>query len=151
MSTVAELLGSLVALHAFGWLHTIYAGTDNLANEHVTRKQATTSFPLVYVHMQLAYSLFRKGSPLRLKWRPRDLNQPVDDLTNGRFEKFCESLRVSISLKDVYTGLMQALSKHHDEMISWKGMRKSAAGVGMSKKRNVSHRMGVTARARVGG
>ena len=94
-------------LRAFGWLdqshvaHTVYAGMDNLTNEHFTRRQATTSFPLVYVHMQLAYSLFLKSSHLHLKWRPRELNQLADDLTNERFEQLCMSHRVEVRLPDL--------------------------------------------------
>ena len=143
MSTVAELLASLFALYAFGWMeapcisHTIYAGTDNLANEHVTRKQATTSSPL-YVHMQLSHSLFLKGSHLRLKWRPRELNQPAHDLTSGRFESFCGSLRVHLKLEEVDLSLMEELAKHHDEVLAWKGSRVKATGGGMTKRQKLT-------------
>ena len=63
-STSAELLATLVALVAFGWtaearsrksleLHLV-AGTDNRANEFLSRKRATTKFPLMLINMQLS-------------------------------------------------------------------------------------------------
>ncbi|CAE7420359.1 Exosc3, partial [Symbiodinium sp. CCMP2456] len=89
MSTVAELLATWLGLHLFGWLDTdgqsftVSAGTDNLANELVTRRQGTTKFPLTYVYMQLQYDLFRCGGHMNLNWRPRELNTAADDLTNN--------------------------------------------------------------------
>ena len=53
MSTVAELLATWLGLHLFGWLETtgrsftVSAGTDNLANELVLRRQSTKNFHLL--------------------------------------------------------------------------------------------------------
>ena len=94
MSTVAELLATWLGLHLFGWLATtgrsfsVSAGTDNLANELVLRRQSTTKFPLTYVYMQLEYDLYRCGGHMSLNWRPRELNAAADELTNSCFESF---------------------------------------------------------------
>ena len=66
-STSAELLASLAALHAFGWLQvdnsrkylswTLTGGTDNLANQFLTAKRSTTRWPLMIINMQLSHCL----------------------------------------------------------------------------------------------
>ncbi|CAE7826044.1 unnamed protein product [Symbiodinium sp. CCMP2592] len=125
MSTVAELLATLVALHAFGWLETrgrcfsVSAGTDNLANETVTAKNSTLKFPLAYVQMQLSHSLYKCGGHLKLNWRPREVNTIADDLTNESFGAFDPNLRILVRLKDCDLSLLRKLSQHHDEVSSW--------------------------------
>ena len=76
-STSAELMASLVALHAFGWLATdrerktlefaLTAGTDNRANESLSSKRSTTKWPLMAVNMQLSASLAKARLTLSLK------------------------------------------------------------------------------------
>ncbi|CAE6970985.1 unnamed protein product [Symbiodinium sp. CCMP2592] len=125
MSTVAELLATLVALHAFGWLETrgrcfsVSAGTDNLANETVTAKNSTLKFPLAYVQMQLSHSLYKCGGHLKLNWRPREVNTIADDLTNESFGAFDPNLRIHVCLNDCDLSLLRKLSQHHDEVSSW--------------------------------
>ena len=68
-STAAELMATLLALHAFGWLDhgkdrktldvVLSAGTDNKANEALSLKRSTTRWPLMAVNMQLSSSLAR--------------------------------------------------------------------------------------------
>ena len=107
MSTVAELLATLVGLHVFGWLKSqgcyfsVAAGADNLANETVTVKNNTSRFPLAYVQMQLSHSLYRCGGHLKLNWPPRELNTLADELTNGVFDHFDPARRVHVGLGDL--------------------------------------------------
>ena len=76
-STSVELLATLAALHAFGWLQhskdrktldvVLPAGTDNLANEALSVKRSTTRWPLMAVNMQLSSSLARARLSLALR------------------------------------------------------------------------------------
>ena len=126
MSTVAELLATWLGLHLFGWLDTpgqtfsVSAGTDNLANELVMRRQGTTKFPLTYVYMQLEYDLYRCGGHMNLNWRPRELNTESDDLTNGRFDGFSSSRRIDVKFSDVPCKLIHELASFHSEMLEWR-------------------------------
>ena len=105
-STSAELLASLCALHAFGWLDPsssrrtvaleLQAGTDNRANEALSSKRSTTKWPLMLINMQLSASLARARLSLNLKWRPREENVEADQLTNEEFEGFDIACRVDI-------------------------------------------------------
>ncbi|CAJ1397895.1 unnamed protein product [Effrenium voratum] len=79
LSTAAELLATLAALHAFKLVEargpqcvSITAGTDNLATDFVVKGNSTNKFPLAWVHMQLAFLLFRVDAALDLRWRPRE-------------------------------------------------------------------------------
>ena len=68
-STSAELSASLCALVAFGWLSpatarrtvalALSASTDNMANEFLSSKRATTKWPLMLINMQLSALLAR--------------------------------------------------------------------------------------------
>ena len=105
-STSAELLATLVALHAFGWLveskdrksleALVFAGTDNLANEALSAKRSTTKWPLMAVNMQLSASLSKARLSLGLKWRPREENIEADSLTNEIFTGFEGSARIRL-------------------------------------------------------
>ena len=113
MSTSAELLATYGALHAFGHLATgidypsenrlclISAGTDNLANEQLSRKRMTTKMPLGLLMLQFYTKLWDNGIWIRIKWRPRDENQEADALTNGKFDGFAEDQRIPMSYKDL--------------------------------------------------
>jgi len=141
MSTVAELLATWLGLHLFGWLgtdsqsFTVSAGTDNLANELVTRRQGTTKFPLTYVYMQLQYDLFRCGGHMNLNWRPRELNTAADDLTNNRFDAFDMSRRIVMPFADVPCKLLHELASFHDEMLEWRKGGEGCAPVSRLSKR----------------
>ena len=118
-STSAELLASLFALEAFGWLKpsahrksltlSIAGGTDNRANEALTIKRATTKWPLMAINMQMSSSLARARLLLSLAWRPREENVEADDLTNENFTGFDPDLRVSISLADLDLAVLWSL------------------------------------------
>ncbi len=113
MSTSAELLATYGALHAFGHLAKgmdypsenrlclISAGTDNLANEQLSRKRMTTKMPLGLLMLQFYTKLWDNGIWIRIKWRPRDENQEADALTNGKFDGFAEDQRIPMSYKDL--------------------------------------------------
>ncbi|CAE7547522.1 unnamed protein product [Symbiodinium sp. CCMP2592] len=145
MSTVAELLATWLGLHLFGWLDgtgqsfTVSAGTDNLANELVMRRQGTTKFPLTYVYMQLEYDLFRCGGHMNLNWRPRELNTEADDLTNERFSAFDLALRIDAKFSDVPCKLLLDLASFHSEMLEWrKGGEGSAPSAPLTKKQKLA-------------
>ena len=118
-STSAELLGTLAALHAFGWLVpadvrrstvvSLSAGTDNQANESLSIKRSSTKWPLMAINMQLSASLSKARLGLRLRWRPRDENEEADDLTNEVFGSFSESLRVPLTLQDLDLKILSLL------------------------------------------
>ena len=118
-STSAELLASLTALHAFGWLSvastrrtmalSLCGGTDNLANDSLSTKRSTTKWPLMLINMQLSAALSKARLNLRLRWRPREENVEADQLTNEIFEGFSPSLRVPLSFEDVDVRLVEEL------------------------------------------
>ena len=95
-STSAELLTTLCALQAFGWLSpsrvrrnvaiSLVAGTDNMANDALSTKRSTTKWPLMLINMQLSSALARSRLALSLRWRPREENVEADNLTNELFE-----------------------------------------------------------------
>ena len=118
-STSAELLASLCALHAFGWIEesslrkslsmVLVGGTDNRANEALSLKRATTKWPLMAVNMQLSSALARARIYLNLSWRPREQNVEADDLTNERFDDFDPSMRVNFELADLDLAILDKL------------------------------------------
>ena len=120
-STSAELLASLLALHAFDWLTpssmrrtvalSLNAGTDNMANDSLTTKRSTTKWPLMLINMQLSSALSRARLSLNLRWRPREENTEADNLTNEVFDGFDPALRVNIQFADLDLSLVQALWK----------------------------------------
>ncbi|CAK9061235.1 unnamed protein product [Durusdinium trenchii] len=90
-STSAELLATLVALVAFGWtaearsrksleLHLV-AGTDNRANEFLSRKRATT----------------------------KEENTIADDITNSKFHQVDLAKRVDVRFEDIPTHIITSL------------------------------------------
>ena len=141
---MAELLAPLVGLQLFGWtkvrnkLFTISAGADNLANEHLAFRDATTRFPLSFVHMQVALDMYRCGGFLRLCWRPRDLNQPADDLTNDDFRLFDPANRIHFGLEDLDLSFLLQMSAFHAELAEWVPVK--AKGSKMSKKDKANSR-----------
>ncbi|CAE8623280.1 unnamed protein product [Polarella glacialis] len=116
-STSAELLATIVAVQAFdiscetgGTAVTrISAGTDNQANDKLSRKMSSTKMPLGLLLMQLATTLSARRLQLHLDWRPREENQEADDLTNNRYDAFDETKRVNISWNQVEKGLLEKL------------------------------------------
>jgi len=117
-STSAELLASLCALHAFGWLDpssrrtvalALQAGTDNRANEALSTKRSTTKWPLMLINMQLSASLARARLSLNLKWRPREENVEADKLTNEEFDSFDAACRIDIKWGEFDMSLVGAL------------------------------------------
>ena len=118
-STSAELLASLTALHAFGWLSmaptrrtvalSLCGGTDNQANDSLSTKRSTTKWPLMLINMQLSSALSKARLNLRLRWRPREENVEADRLTNEDFEGFPPSLRVQLSFEDIDLRLVEEL------------------------------------------
>ena len=118
-STSAELLATLVALVAFGWVAkgrtrkslaiSLAGGTDNRANDALTIKRATTKWPLMAINMQLSAVLARARLMLRLRWRPREENVEADDLTNERFSGFDVEKRINMVWHDLDLEILQAL------------------------------------------
>eukprot|EP00435_Cladocopium_sp_Y103_P038160 s256_g10.t1 len=145
-STSAELLATLVALHAFGWLEhsrdkktmeVIFAGTDNSANESLSSKRSTTKWPLMAINMQLSSSLARARLSLALRWRPREQNIEADSLTNEDFTGFDPALRIQVNLKGLDLSVLDSLVKTHGDFVVVKererAITKSAANTGRRK------------------
>ena len=140
-SAPSELLAVMVALRAFGFLNEsgdrrsidlwVQGGTDNRSIEQMTKKAATTRWPLVLVNMQLSDALMKAGLRVGLKWRPRDENTIADDLTNGRFEQVANDKRVDIKWADLNFTLLEKLWEVRAEFLdrdSWKFYHGPIAG-----------------------
>ena len=120
-STSAELLASLAALHAFGWLSpsssrrtmalSLCAGIDNMANDSLSAKGSTTKWPFMLINMQLSASLAKARLSIRLKWRPREEKVQADQLTNEVFDGFTPECRVPLSFEDLDLRLVVELWK----------------------------------------
>eukprot|EP00435_Cladocopium_sp_Y103_P007644 s5608_g2.t1 len=142
-STSAELLASLAALKAFGWLDVgvarrtvtlaLRAGTDNLANEHLSSKRSTTKWPLMLLNLQLSSCLAKARLSLDLKWRPREENTEADQLTNEIFDGFSGDNRIDLKFHDIELTLVKALWETKErlsvESISFSGDKHSSEEV----------------------
>ena len=120
-STSAELLASLAALFLFCWLGTpssrrtipiaFNAGTHNQSNEALSKKRATTRWPLMLINMRLSVLLSAARLQLNLVWRPRDENPEADALTNGIFDGFEMADRSEVAYDDLPLALVHDLWK----------------------------------------
>jgi hypothetical protein len=52
---------------------------------------------------------------LRLQWRPREENQPADDLTNEEYRSFDEAKRIPVTWSSLKFDLLEELVKMSDE------------------------------------
>ena len=142
-SSPAELLGTLVALHVFGVFDrdfsaertkvVLKAGTDNRSNESTVARASTTKWPLFLFHMQLAEHLMMAGVRLDLRWRPREENEPADDLTNENFERFDMSDRVEVKLEDIDLTFLWSLWNKREEFLDKSAWKVKADPVHRSK------------------
>ena len=145
-STSAELLGSLVALHVFGHLGepgtvaelplSLRAGTDNQANESLSKHKSTTKFPLMLIHMQLSLLTARARKALCLEWCPRDENELADALTNQVFKAFSASKRLHVKYADLPLDLLHVLLRTKDEFLQAKKARASVQGQPVKRRRS---------------
>ena len=143
-STSCELLASLAALKAFGWIEssrdrkTIYmtlpAGTDNKANESLSIKRASTKWPLMLINMQLSAALAKARLSLCLQWRPREENVEADDLTNEIYDKFNLADRVDLKFDDLDLSLVVSLWATREEFLRLREEAKAHSAPGISKK-----------------
>ena len=92
-STSAELLATLLALHAFDWL------------------APSCKWPLMPINMQLSSALARARLSLNLKWRQREENVEADNLTNEIFDDFDPAAMVHVKFSDLDLSLVHALWK----------------------------------------
>ena len=144
-STSAELLASLAALRAFGWLDggrtrrtmqfSIFAGTDNRANDLLSNKRSTTKWPLMLVNMKLSSCLAKSRLTLDLRWRPREENQEADELTNEIFTSFSMDDRVPLSLTDLDLGLVNSVWQTKLQFDLMRGEAKQHAAEGPQGKK----------------
>ena len=121
MSTSAELLATYAALHAFDYVRKghdarsargramVAAGTDNFANEQLSRKRLSTKLPLGLMLLQHCIKCWDNGIWVDIRWRPREENQEADDLTNDKFSSFQSSNRVQICYQDLDTRILGSL------------------------------------------
>lgn len=148
-STSAELLASLAALYAFGWLQrdagrktlawSLCGGTDNLANQFLSLKRSTTKWPLMIINMQLSHCLSHASLSLNLRWRPREENTLADGLTNGDFSQFDAALRVHLSFSDIPQDIIWLLWKSKSEFDSMKVEAKFLQGEVSRRRKRKRH------------
>ena len=93
------------------------AVTDNRSNESTAAKASTTKWPLFLFHMQLSEHLMKAGVKLDLRWRPRDENEPADDLTNENFERFDMTLSLQSHCFMVARNLMRIIINNEISLI----------------------------------
>ena len=123
LSTTAELLATYAALHAFGHLRPevdcrltrsvalIAAGTDNLANEQLSRKRLTTKLPLGLLILQFFTKVWDNSLWVDVRWRPRNENVEADRLTNSDFSDFSEANRVDFQYGHMDLRVLDRLQK----------------------------------------
>ena len=104
-STSAELLVSLVALLVLplpsvsssrGSLRLKLAGGTDKANSSVAEKTLTTKMPLIMVLMEFCHQAKKAGLRVSLDWRPREDDQPADDIANSNFSSFSMDRRIQV-------------------------------------------------------
>ena len=107
-NTSAELLASLVALLGLPLPSTssvrgnlrlkLAGGADNKAqaNSSIAEKALTTKMPLMMVLMEFCHQAEKAGLRVSLDWRPRQENQPADDITNGDLSRFSIDKKVQV-------------------------------------------------------
>lgn len=147
MSTSAELLATYAALHAFDHVKKgadqrpprgramVAAGTDNLANEQLSRKRLSTKLPLGLMLLQQCIKCWDNGLWVDIRWRPRNENVEADNLTNDRFDGFSFSHRVQISYQDLDTRILDSLQKSLAEFEESSEVRSGTLRVkGLSKR-----------------
>ena len=107
-SAAAELLAALVAIKIFKiedelrgspGFHVVHCGggVDNRAVDALSSRRLSTKMPVMLVLIEYLNHCELVGLRCHLDWRPRETNIPADDLTNFRFEKFDEALRIDVS------------------------------------------------------
>ena len=103
----AELLAVTLAVMVFGpagkWRRgagrvAVTGFTDNISNAYLLDKYLTTKFPASLVLMELSKQLELYDLDLNLVWIPREQNEPADDLSKDRFEKFDLKCRVEVDM-----------------------------------------------------
>ena len=147
MSTSAELLATYAALHAFDHVKKgadqrpprgramVAAGTDNLANEQLSRKRLSTKLPLGLMLLQQCIKCWDNGLWVDIRWRPRNENVEADNLTNDRFDGFSFSHSVQISYQDLDTRILDSLQKSLAEFEESSEVRSGTLRVnGLSKR-----------------
>eukprot|EP00435_Cladocopium_sp_Y103_P018236 s1517_g4.t1 len=155
-STSAELLASLAALKAFGWLDVgvarrtvtlaLRAGTDNLANEHLSSKRSTTKWPLMLLNLQLSSCLAKARLSLDLKWRPREENTEADQLTNENFSGFPFEDRIDLKFEDIELTLVRALWETKVQFDSARQEAKEAGNSAMASRKRKHDKRGLVSR-----
>lgn len=75
--------------------------TDNLSNAYLIDRFLTTKFPASLVLMELAKQLDFYNLDLDLAWIPREQNEPSDDLSKGRYEKFDQLKMIKIDFSEL--------------------------------------------------
>ena len=80
-------------------LVTVSSLTDRIVASQVLGRCLTTSYPLCLVAMEAASQMERLGLDMRLSRTPREVNSEADALSNFRFDGFCPSRRIDVSLE----------------------------------------------------
>ena len=136
-SSPAELLGTMVALQAFGCWEMVLVGQvilkDNKSNEAILARSSRTKWPPFLFNMQLAEHLMLAGTRIGLRWRPIDDNEPADDFTNEDFSRFDPKMRVDVKLSDIDLSLLWSMWEAHDDFLDRSAWRSKHAAPFRSK------------------
>ena len=110
-----EMLATIICIMVFpregNVIGCFTGGTDNQSNTHSVKKLLSTKYPLTILLMELSEQLRLRNSSLNLRWVPRELNQEADDLTNNRFDRFHEDLRIPIIQEDLDFLVLKDINK----------------------------------------
>ena len=88
--------------------------------------------------MELSTQLEERGIRLKVGWLPREANQPADDLTNRRFDRFDQARRRQVSWEAMVFRYLPSLVREGREYLAeLKAARleRSSRGVAHGRKR----------------
>ena len=148
-----ELFGTILAMKLFkkpGRRHTkgvavVTGSTDNQGNAYAVQKAMSTKFPLTILLMELSEEMREQQVVLDLNWKPREMDQEADDLSNMKTGDFSPEHRLragpdTISFL-VLDELMTASSRLYEQIVREKenraGRRAPPSGAPASKKHKV--------------
>ena len=118
-------------------LVTIGCLTDNQGNAFLLDRLVTTKYPLALILIELAWQCAQRRVALRADWVPRMQNEEADDLTNGKFEKFCPGNRIPVELEKLEFGilhkLLEAGEEYHKEIEEAKATAKAERIAGKNR------------------
>ena len=113
------------------------AFTDNRGNAFALKRGMSTKFPLTLLIMELAEEMREKDLKLDLEWIKRDFNTDADDLSNGEWKNFDESMRIHLGPDGAEWKVLGELMKRgedlYKEIAEFKEEKKRSKQEGLAK------------------